>query len=311
MSLTSFNIITLTNLRGIGNATIIKIGNLITSKKLSIDTLEDLLKVVLLVKPKGNYTMYDMENAKKFASQLMEENEVAGIGVIGYFDDDFPELLKTCVDDSGKVSPPVLLYYKGDRSILKMPKLAVIGTREILPDGEKAGLYLSKEFAERGFCIVSGLALGCDTAGHRGALQAGGKTIAFLAHGLDTIYPPQNEDLATEIVESGGLLMSEYPIGTPLNKYFLVARDRLQAGISSATLVIHTGVRGGTMHAAKATLLSNKPLYTVKFKDENVQNDEKCAGNEYLVNQGARFIRGNDNLDVITEEILSLKSSLL
>ena len=310
MVLSSLNIVTLSNLRGIGNKTIIKIGNHIQTKRISVDTPTQLLSVIIQVKPKSDFSIEDIEDAERNARYILNKSQENGIGVMGYFDEDFPELLRECIDDSGKNNPPVLLYYKGDKSILSMPKLAIIGTREILPEGEKAGLYLSREFAKRGFCIVSGLAIGCDTVGHRGALDVGGKTIAFLAHGLDSIYPPENEALANDIVEQGGLLISEYPIGEPLNKYYLVARDRLQAGISKATLVIHTDTHGGTMHAANATLLSNKPLYVVKFQEEMVMKNEKCAGNIYLANNGARYISGADNIDKVCFEIVNSSNSL-
>jgi DNA processing protein len=181
--------------------------------------------------------------------------------------------------------------------------LAIIGTREITSGGEKAGLYLAKEFAKRGLCIVSGLAIGCDTCGHRGALAVGGKTVAFLAHGLDTIYPPENEGLAKEIVEKGGLLVSEYPAGTPINRHFLVARDRLQAGLAKATLVIQTGVSGGTMHASNTTLEAGKTLYVVSFSDDETRNNEKTKGNEFLAKKGAKYIKGDDDLDKIADEI--------
>ena len=152
-----------------------------------------------------------------------------------------------------------------------------------------------------------GLAIGCDTCAHRGALKVSGKTTAFLAHGLTTIYPPQNESLAKEIIEKGGLLMSEYPIGTNLSPYNLVARDRLQAGLAMATLVIQTGEKGGTMHAALTTLKANKPLYAVQFKDNATNNHEKCLGNAFLVKRGAKYINGSDNLDEISEIIKNWK----
>jgi DNA processing protein len=190
--------------------------------------------------------------------------------------------------------------------VTKIPGLAVIGTREMIKEGESVGKYLAGEFAKRGFCIVSGLAIGCDTSGHRGALDAGGKTIAFLAHGLDTIYPPENTNLAKEIVEKGGLLISEYPIGSPVSRYALVARDRLQAGMSLATLVVHTGIQGGTMHAVNTTIVENKPVYVVKFQNRQLHNNEKVQGNDYLVEKkGAKYISGADNIDDIVKTIIT------
>lgn len=117
------------------------------------------------------------------------------------------------------MDPPLLLWYRGDLSITNLPGFSVIGTREATPEGIVGGIYLAGEFAKRGFNIVSGLAIGCDTCGHKGALKVKGKTTAILANGLDndSIYPPENKYLAEEIVQNGGLLISEYRIGTIAN----------------------------------------------------------------------------------------------
>ena len=140
-------------------------------------------------------------------------------------------------------------------------------------------------------------------------MKVGGKTTAFLANGLDhdSIYPEENQELAEDIVAKGGLLLSEYPIRQGVNRYALVARDRLQAALSLATLVIQTGVKGGTMHAANTTLKAGKPLYAMKFKDETTNQHEKCLGNAYLVEQGAQYIGGGDNLDTVSEQIKNWK----
>lgn len=251
-----------------------------------------------------------LEQALSRAEAVLEHNDNLGIGAISYFDPLFPQSLRDTRDETGKKpDPPFVLFYRGDIDILKMPCVAIIGTREPTETGARAGEYISGEFSRRGFCVVSGLALGCDTCAHAGALKAGGKTLAFMGHGLDTIYPPQNAGLANEIVAQGGLLMSEYPAGTQLSRYSLVARDRLQAGISLATIVIQTGVSGGTMHAANATLNAGKPLFVLGFKDRETESHEKTQGNHALMDKGARAIRGGDNLDRICEELPGEKRS--
>ena len=305
MALSSLNVITLQNIKGIGPKAILKIGAAVESKM--IETTKQLYQTLQDLKiKKGSITMNELLDAEGVAKSIISRSEKEGIGVVSYYDDEFPEILRHCMNEEGKEEPPIVLYYKGDWSVTKMPGLAVIGTREMLKEGEKAGKYLAGEFAKRGFCIVSGLAIGCDTSGHRGALDAGGKTIAFLAHGLDTIYPPENTDLANEIVEKGGLLISEYPVGTPVNRYALVARDRLQAGMALATLVVHTGIQGGTMHAVNTTIVENKPVYVVKFQNGQLHNNEKVQGNDYLVEKkGAKYISGADNIDDIVKTIIT------
>lgn len=304
------DVLMLQSLDGVGPATILKIGNYLESKQIQPSSPREFIDVFkeLNIKKKltDNELLEELCVAYEKAQEIINEHADKGIGIVTYYDSNYPQILKSTISEDGKVAPPLVLYYKGDLSIAQNPGLAVIGTREITEAGEKAGLYLAQEFAKRGFVIVSGLAVGCDTIGHRGALLAGGKTIAFLAHGLDTIYPAENKSLADEIVLTGGLLLSEYPIGSGVDKYKLVARDRLQAGQSVATLVIQTGVKGGTMHAANTTLMAHKPLFTIWFNDEASRNHEKSLGNRFLVDKGARFIKGSDDLDAIAQELHGL-----
>lgn len=294
-------------IKGIGPKKIFAIGKAIEDMNTDINTLEDLIGVMSRMKEKvlNSVTLADLEEAYMVAKRLISLSEASQIGLIGYYDDEYPEILRHTISEDGKLDPPLLLWYRGDISIAKMPGIAVIGTREVTPEGIIGGEYLAGEFAKRGFNIVSGLAIGCDTCGHKGALKVGGKTTAFLANGLDnkSIYPEENRQLAEDIVANGGLLLSEYSIGTTVNRYSLVARDRLQAGLAQATLVVQTGVRGGTMHAANTTLRAGKPLFTMMFKNPETNNHEKCLGNAHLVEQGAKYIKGGDNLDVISEGI--------
>lgn len=308
MALTKEYLLAIKSFEGIGTVKLLKIGNYVEDKNIAISSPSDLVPILddLKIKVKKEKVTTEMlQKALGVARRTIEYNLQAGIGITTYYDEDYPSILRDTINEDGKLAPPMVLYYKGDLSITRMPGLAVIGTREITNFGKKAGLYLTQEFAKRGFCIVSGLAIGCDTVGHRGALDVGGKTIAFLAHGLDTVYPPENEVLAQQIVDNGGLLLSEYPVGMGVNRYNLVARDRLQASMSLATLVIQTGVQGGTMHAANTTLQYPKPLYVIKFKNNEENEHEKSLGNALLVEKGAKYISGGDDIVTIAENILN------
>ena len=316
MTLTKEYIFTLTclkeiGIKGVGPKKVLSIGNTIKERNIPIELLEDLASLMKTMKEKAinSVRMEDLQKAYNYAMNIVEASKAEGIGFKGYYDDDFPESLRKTVDEEGKENPPLLLWYRGDFSITKLPGIAVIGTREPTEEGIIGGKYLAGEFAKRGFNIVSGLAVGCDTCGHQGALEAGGKTTAILANGLDSnsIYPPENRDLAEYIVKNGGVLLSEYPINTSVNRYSLVARDRLQSGLAQATLVIQTGKAGGTMHAAKATLAANKPLYVMRFKKEETNKHDKCLGNEALHEQGAIYLKGNDNIDEISHSIKNRK----
>ncbi|MBO7428148.1 MAG: DNA-protecting protein DprA [Paludibacteraceae bacterium] len=316
MALTKEQILTLTclkevDVKGVGPQKIFAIGSTIDNLNLDINSYEDLSKLMSGMKEKAiqKVTLSNLNDAYRIAQKIIETSSQMGIGLVGYYDEEYPDVLRKTVNEEGKLDPPLLLWYRGDFSVTQLPGFAVIGTREATPEGVAGGTYLSEELAKRGFNIVSGLAIGCDTCGHKGALKVGGKTTAILATGLDydSIYPPENQDLAEEIVEKGGLLISEYRIGTPVNRYSLVDRDRLQSGLSLATLVIQTGEQGGTMHAATATLQARKPLYTIYFKDEDTRQHERCLGNALLVRQGAKYIKGSDNLDDISDSVKNWK----
>lgn len=303
--------------KGIGPKKILSIAESANNQNQTIDSLESLFITMSHMKEKviNKVSLFDLEEAFEMANRIINSSKSHQIFLLGFYEDDFPEILRHTINEEGKLDPPLLLWYRGDLSVLKLPGIAIIGTREVTPKGVIGGEYLSGEFAKRGFNIISGLAIGCDTCGHRGALRVKGRTTAILANGLDTnsIYPTDNKDLAEEIVQKGGLLLSEYRINTPVNKFSLVARDRLQAGLAMGTLVIQTGIEGGTMHAANTTLKAGKPLYTMLFSDELTNEHEKCKGNAYLVSMGAKYITGHDDLDKVCENIKSnrnIKNSL-
>lgn len=304
MALPAEYILTLQQIKGVGNKTIFKFAEQLSK---TITSVDELFKFTSMSKDKklNSLDKEDILEANNIARRIIDRSASKSIYALSYYDDNFPEVLRHTINESGNPEPPLLIWYRGNISVAQLTGLAIIGTREPTEDGIKAGLHLASEFAKRDFNIVSGLAIGCDTCGHRGALDALGKTTAILANGLDTesIYPRENQALAEEIVEAGGLLLSEYSIGTGVNRYSLVARDRLQAGLAKATLVIQTGVKGGTMHAANTTLLAKKPLFVVKYKNEFTNQHEKSQGNAYLVTKGAQYISGTDNLDEISEKI--------
>jgi DNA processing protein len=143
------------------------------------------------------------------------------------------------------------LYALGNTSLLAEAfAVAVVGTTEPSEASKKACCEITSFLVEKGFVIVSGLASGCDTIAHQSCLDAGGKTIAVLAHGLDICYPRSNISLRDAILEKGGLLLSEYEAGTKPRKNFFVARDRIQSGLSRGIVVIEAEAKGGTMHTA-------------------------------------------------------------
>lgn len=305
-------ILALQNIEGCGPATTRQICEYISRNDKSILVPNDLISLLpelkenKIIKGKlSNISAYDIERAYKKAEEIIEYSTKAGIGFLTIYDSEYPDILKKTINEKGKPDAPLLLYYRGSLSALEHSAIAIIGTREPNNDGIKAGKYFGKQFSEQGFNIVSGLAIGCDTCGHEGALEGNGVTTAFLAHGLDTIYPSQNKELSERIIDKGGLLMSEYPVKTQVSRYTLVARDRLQAGLATSTIVIQTGVKGGTMHAANTTLLAGKKLFAVLYKD---MSSQQVQGNIALANRGAQYITSND-IQKVTDFIFKYKDT--
>ena len=185
--------------------------------------------------------------ARDSALRVMDESERRGIALLATTQPNFPDHLRSIPD------PPVLLHVLGSLDwIPSRPAIAIVGTRSPSRSGLRWAMATARLLAKMGVPVISGLAEGCDTAAHRGSLRGNGVTIAVLAHGLDSLFPPSNRDLARKIVAAGGALVSEYAVGASTRRQQFVERDRLQSGLSDAVIVVETGVKGGTMHTVKA-----------------------------------------------------------
>lgn len=314
MAFTNSQLLTFLQLPRIGNKKVFAMGNYSVAESINLNSTKDLLDYInfcidkkIITGIKEKFEIYDLEEAYDTAQQIINKSNKLNISVVSFFDELFPSNLKSIVDEKGNNNSPLFLFVKGNTTNLSLPGIAIIGTREPTPEGEYAGFYFSKYFAEQGFNIVSGLAIGCDTTAHKGALEAKGITTVFLANGLDMpIYPKENVRLAEDILANGGLLISEYPIGTPLMANRLVERDRLQSGLANATLAIQTGIKGGTMHAVNATINNRKPLFMVQYKGD-VLTHEKVQGNISLINRGIANPLTSENL---TEALSIIQSSV-
>ena len=230
--------------------------------------------------------------------QVVEKSEKNNVFMVNYFDKNYPENLRK-IDN-----PPLVLNFKGNlNSILEQPNIAIIGTREPTDYGFRAGKRLGLRFAENDINVVSGLAIGCDTAGHMGALAAHKTTTAILAHGLHTIYPKENKNLSNEILDNNGLLISEYAYGKKALRNFFVERDRLQAGLSDATLVIETGIKGGSIHTIEFTLKYGRKLLCLDHP-EYLSNELKVQGNKhYLKMRKAIPIGTKESLEAVIHQL--------
>lgn len=173
---------------------------------------------------------------------------------------DYPEFLKiiTTIAD-----PPKRLWYIGNLPEIRRPTVAVVGTRKLSNYGREVAHHLCVELAKHGVIIVSGLAIGIDAIAHRAALEAGGKTIAIMPGGLDSIYPRSHRSLAEDILRQGGALISEYAPGAEPHKSHFIGRNRIVSGVSDAVLVVEASAKSGTMHTAGFALDQGRTVMAV------------------------------------------------
>jgi DNA processing protein len=181
--------------------------------------------------------------------------------------------------------PPPVLWLRGDTSLLNRVGIAVVGTRQPTPYGAGMAEVLSRDLARRGMVILSGMARGVDTCAHKGALDAGGATIAIWGTGIDVIYPKENKRLAEQIVAQGGAIVSEFPLGTfPAPQNFPI-RNRTLSGISVGVLVVEGGEYSGTRITARCALEQGRDVYAVPGNATN----KNAWGPNTLIKQGAKL----------------------
>ena len=221
-----------------------------------------------------------IERALPLAEEELARCRQADITLLPYFTSDYPTALHALGG-----ARPVLLYAKGNLGLLQSPAsiLGIVGTRQPSPEGLAAAHRIAYEEAEKGRVILSGLAYGCDAAAHHGALDATGRTIAVIATGLDRAHPEAHQALQDRIIASGGLVLSEYPLATPVDTYRLIARDRLQAALSAELLVIECGVQSGTMHTVHFAERYHRPIFALPPHTDRLSSLE---GNRQLLQSG-------------------------
>jgi DNA processing protein len=207
-----------------------------------------------------------------------EERQGSGAEFIARGDPSYPTVLRQIHD------PPIGIYRLGpDR--FEQRGVAIVGTRRASPYGRTVARQLAGEFVRAGFCIISGLAQGIDTAAHEGALEAGGRTIAVLGTGIDLTYPPENRELKRRIAESGAVL-SEFPFGRPASKQSFPMRNRIVSGLADAVIVVESGAAGGAMITAGLAGEQGKPLFAVPGRIDQPTS----AGCHQLIRDGASLL---------------------
>lgn len=203
--------------------------------------------------------------------------------------ENYPELLREIK------RPPPILYVAGDPTLLSFPQIAVVGSRNPTPSGRGSAFDFSRELAAAGFVVTSGLALGVDSAAHQGALAAPGKTIAVLGTGIDQVYPQRNKQMADQIIQSGGALVSEFPLGTTALPANFPQRNRVISGLSYGTLVVEAAPRSGSLITARYAIQQNREIFAIPGSIHN----PLAKGCHQLIREGAKLV--DDARDIVEE----------
>lgn len=205
--------------------------------------------------------------------------------------EEYPKQLKNIYD------PPLKLYVLGNKKLLEQRGIAIVGARKATEYGKNIALQLSRRLSENGINVISGLALGIDTYAHLGTLQESciGKTIAVLGCGLNEIYPKQNRELAKRIIDNGGCIISEYPIGTKPEKLNFPQRNRIISGLSNGVVVVEASEKSGSLITADFALEQGREVFAVPG---NILN-QTSVGTNSLIKQGAKLV--TNYMDIIEE----------
>lgn len=236
------------------------------------------------------------ENAKKlfdnregdYLGRTEEAHYKAGIKAVTYLDDEYPDSLDVVFEK------PLLLYCKGAVELLRSACISVVGTRRPSRYGANVCAEFAGEFAAHDLTVVSGFARGIDSIAHKAAVDLGKPTIAVLANGLDVVYPPENKQLAENVLEAGGLFISEYRLGTKPNAFHFPERNRIISGLSRGVFVPEATEKSGTFITVNLALEQGKQLYVTP---SNI-NSEQGKGSNMLIKsmQGSIVLQPEDIL---------------
>ncbi len=235
----------------------------------------------LRIRPETIESIMCRELEARAAVELERVKQLGG-NILILDDGSYPAMLREIAD------PPITLYVRGEwDACLTMPCVGVIGSRMCSTYGTNAAEMLARDLASRGICIVSGLARGIDTAAHRGAMRGGGKTVAVLGTGIDGAYPKENTRLIKEILDSGGAIVSQFPLGTPPLKDNFPYRNRIISGLGLGVLIVEASERSGSLITARLAIEQNREVMAVPG---NITSSNSY-GTNYLIKSGAKLVQ--------------------
>ena len=217
------------------------------------------------------------------AERELERVRALGADVLILDDGTYPALLREIPD------PPITLYVRGEwEACLEAPCVAMVGSRRCSTYGQNVASMLARDLAARGVTIVSGLARGIDAAAHRGALEAGGRTVGVLGTGVDEVYPRDHKKLAEEILERGGALVSQFPLGTPPIPENFPYRNRIISGLSLGVVLVEAAENSGSLITARLAMEQNREVYAVPG---NVTSRNSFGTNYLIKGAGAKLVQ--------------------
>jgi DNA processing protein len=229
---------------------------------------------------------WDIDSIQRLAENDAKTARLRGINIVSWLSPAYPPLLREIYD------PPVLLFFRGSLPNPEMPLAAIVGTRKPSAQAAAQAFEIARDLARGGISVVSGLALGIDAMAHRGNIEGGASTIAVLGSGVDSIYPASNRGLARRILETGGVILSEYPPGT--NPY-KGARNRIISALSRGTVIVEAPERSGALITAAFVLEQGRDLWVTSVGIQSMQG----KGTAKLATEGAKVI--NSALDIFVE----------
>jgi DNA processing protein len=253
----------------------------------------------LRLKPESIESILKREFHEKAEEELEKVRKIGG-DVLNLDDGSYPFLLREISD------PPITLYVKGDwQACFDAPCVAMVGSRRCSTYGENASQMLGRDLAANGICVVSGLARGIDTAAHRGAIQVKGRTIAVMGTGIGQVYPKENAKLVDEILNSGGAVVSQFPLDTPPIPENFPYRNRIISGLSLGVLIVEASERSGSLITARLAMEQNREVMAVPG---NITS-KNSFGTNFLIKDGAKLVQQWQ--DVVTELPQEISAAIL
>src|SRR5947209_6203242 len=237
----------------------------------------------LRLRPEAVESIALRDRHEEAARELERVHEIEGADVLVLDDGSYPQLLREIPD------PPITLYVRGRwQECLEAPCVGVVGSRRCSTYGQNVAVMLARELASRGVTIISGLARGIDAAAHRGALEAGGRTVAVLGTGIDEVYPRDHRKLAAEILERGGALVTQFPLGTPPVAENFPYRNRIISGLCLGVVVVEAAENSGSLITARLALEQGREVYAVPG---NITSRNSFGTNYLIKGAGAKLVQ--------------------